>query len=869
MKTLYLCFILIFALTFFTYSQELYFQFENIESETENTSSKRMKWFYEQRMYPNNFLPEDAYKNSLKQKWEIRKNSEAIRNSIGSWAPLGPVPGTFGGWGFVTGRVNAVKYDFQNPQYIYLAAANGGVWKSLDGGLNWNPMVNEDEIESLSSGALTIDPNNPLTLYYGTGECTSEFQYAYYGRGIYKTTNGGNSWSHHTSGLPDPTYFSRIVVDPENSNILLAACGTNHVNQASETGLYKSTDAGTSWYKVLSGVCTDVIFMPNNSDIVYACGPRDGIEIWELGTSIQYSTNKGETFQILNDHLPRINWGRCHLAVSKNDPDKIILGMATSYFEASIFQIDPQTRELTGCGVIEQPQTGFNFHVYTHPNNSDIVYVGVIDLWKSTDGGCNFINKTNSYESSLFTSSIVHADQHNMDFHPTDPNQIIITNDGGVYKSLNGGETWERLYQGLNITQVYRIASDPFIEGRIFAGTTDNGLQRMQNYSAFWNNIRGGDYGTIVCSKVVPGFIMGTGCSEGSANIEYNFESGDNSWYSPAFVIEGNRTWLAPIIPHPFSEGIFYHGRQKIWKTSSNGSAWLAVSDQLPTSQVIERIDIDFSTNPARIFVTSGSYAFPNQNLQNVYKTTEGSNIWDNITNSLPNRYKTSITVNPYQNNELIVTMSGFSSNNNGENVYKSTNSGTSWFNIATGLPNSPVNSLFIHNDLSSSTKYYIVATDVGVFYSRTDNINWSELGVGLPNNVCMHLDYFASTNKLRVGTFGRGVWEISLNQLNESSEEQRKTQLNVIPLDFRLYQNYPNPFNPTTVLSFDMPKDGYASLKIFNSLGQEVAVIIDGNIKAGSYQKVFNAAELPSGIYFYKFTADGFSDVRKMSLIK
>lgn len=223
-------------------------------------SFNRERWFYEQRMFPNNFIPQNAYENAVKQKNELRKTSGFAFTNAAPWINLGPTPGYYFAYSNISGRVTTVKYDPVNPDIVYVGAAYGGVWKSTNGGGNFVP-ISDNEV-SMSTGSIAVNPVNPQIVYYGTGEATYSAA-SYYGRGILKSTNGGANWINYTAGLPNLTYCSRIVIRPGFPDQLLAAMGT--------AGLYRSTDAGMNWVQLLAGRCDDVIFSPDGMNC-YAAG---------------------------------------------------------------------------------------------------------------------------------------------------------------------------------------------------------------------------------------------------------------------------------------------------------------------------------------------------------------------------------------------------------------------------------------------------------------------------------------------------------------------------------------------------------------------------------------------------------------------
>ena len=387
--------------------------YENVdELISKRKSFNREKWFYEQRMYPNNYIPEDAYINAVKQRDELRKSNGFVLNAAAPWVNIGPTSGFYFAYTNISGRTTTVRYNPLNPNVVYIGAAFGGVWKSTNGGSNFFPA--SDFTESMSSGSICIDPVNTNIVYYGTGEATYSGA-SYYGRGIMKSTNAGVSWTNYTAGLPSLTYCSRIVIRPGFTNQLFAAMGTS--------GLYKSTDSGMNWTQVVGGRCDDVVFAPNGTN-AYIVGS---------GTGYRVSTDGGATFTA----NATLSMGtRNHLAICKNTPSVLYCAV----YSGSTISVYKSTNSGTNFSQVavgtdfNGGQAWYDFYMQVNPFDPNYAYVGSVDIWRTTDGGTSFQNITNGY-----SGGVVHVDQHNMDFDPQNSNTLIAVNDGGVWKSTNRG----------------------------------------------------------------------------------------------------------------------------------------------------------------------------------------------------------------------------------------------------------------------------------------------------------------------------------------------------------------------------------------------------------------------------------------------
>lgn len=723
-KTILYFFLIIFiSSSSIIYPQEFFIQNnpydEAPEVIKERNAFKRERWFYEQRIFPFNYIPENAYVRAIEQRNQLRDKQGYYSDAslekgiyVNAWKSIGPSPGYYSNYGNVSSRITTIQYDPINPNIIYLGAAFGGVWKSTDGGNNWSPKT--DNEVSLSSGSIAIDPTNTDIIYYGTGEATYS-AVSYYGRGILKSTNGGESWVNYTSGLPSLSYTSRLVIRPNYPSQLLAAMGTS--------GLYRSTNGGLTWTKLIDGRCDDVIFSPSG-DTAYIVGSGVGYRI---------STNGGVTFTSSS----ALTMGtRNHIAICKSNPSVLYFASYASP-SISVFKSTDAGSNFTKIAIgtdFAGSQAWYDFYMHVNPFDPNYAYVGSIDIWRTTNGGSSFQNITNGYSGGN-----VHVDQHNLAFHPTNPNYMICVNDGGVWRSTNRGTYWTNLNSTLTLTQFYRIATDPNNPNHILGGTQDNGTQRTLGNLNF-NLAFGGDGGEVCFHSKNSNYILGETQNNGIRRSTNN----GASWSSATNGLYGTATWIGPIISHPNDNGVFFTARQRVFRTTNWGSSWLAISDSLGT---IRQLAISKSS-PNILFATVGS---------SIYKSTNSGANFFNVSTGLPYRTITSVYIHPDSPNVVLITFSGFDTGH----IYKSTNGGSSWQNISGNLPNTPANDVLMI-PFSNST-LYLIATDVGVFATDNYGVSWIELANGLPNTVAMHLEYNNLSKEIFIGTHGRGIFKTQL----------------------------------------------------------------------------------------------------------
>ena len=868
-------------------------------------SYMRQWWFYEQRAFPDDLIPENAYKNSLDQRDYLRQSNEQLVLTDNNfeiptfnWVSLGPTPGAYFSYGNISSRIVSGSYDPTNPNTIYIGPANGGVWKSTDSGITWVPLT--DQQVSMSMGAIEIDPTNTNIVYAGTGEATYSGA-SYYGRGLLKSTDAGTTWTNITSGLPASTYFSRLKIRPGNGAQLLAALGNS--------GLYRSSNSGTSWTQILSGRVDDVIFTPSG-DTAFAVGGTNGL---------RRSIDGGVNFSAFGTGLA--TGTRTHFDLCLTN---------TSYMYAAVYSSTVNLYKSTNYGANwtqltttsefqdQGGQAWYDLYIRVNPKNPNKVYVGTIDVFRSTDG-TNFTNITNGYSGGS-----VHVDQHYLFFHPTVENTFFVCNDGGIWRTTNNGDAFTNLNQNLTLTQFYRITASPFTPSRILGGTQDNGTQ--QTYSSLnWAAAFGGDGGEVCFNPFDSNFILGESQNGGLVRTT----NGGSSWQNATTGINTGESvaWVAPILAHPTTSGTFYVARQRVYRSTNNGGSWTAISANVNSTSAVREMAISKS-DPSIMFATSGTQ---------VFKSIDAGLTWANVTSGLPNKTITSVSVYPTDPSQVFLTFSGFGTSK----VYKSTNGGTNWVSISGNLPDSPVNDIYVHANNPGNPNTFFVATDIGVFVTENDGTNWFEISSSMPNTVVMHLDYSPANQMLRAGTHGRGVYEafvdfsipvemisFTANQTdkkvvlnwrtatetnNSHFEVERKfknqewekldivagagtitefrnyfyeddfeslpyngtvlyrlkqvdyngtfeysdviaVNIEFIPAEISISQNYPNPFNPTTTIKYWLNVEANSRIVVFNSLGQEIEELVNIVQTAGSYSVNWNAENYASGIYFYSF---------------
>jgi len=793
------CLKIIFSILIFSSVIKLYA--ENLDNE--GVQLTRMQWFYSQRAFPLNYIPQGSLSRGMKQMESLTK-TYGYSSIFSKWVCLGPFPAYLGV--MVSGRVATVKYHPGDTtgNTIFIGGSDGGVWKTTDGGTTW--AAKSDFLSSISSGALAIgqNPSGQYTnIYYGTGESHAGFNFCYFGDGLFKSTDNGDSWYHIIDNdLPkSPTYFSRIVIRPGHPNEILAACGTNHTNISYQSGLYRSTDYGETWLpRVVPApsfegrVINDVVFSPNGNN-AYMVGPDETSEqIYEKGVHYRISTDGGATFSKPLDSIIQLK-GRSHIAISESSPNIIYIltgfvnpcapGSCTQYsYGTSVFKsMDTgfsftKYYEFTGlaceCYGGDAYQSYYDMFIYCNPVNPAIVYVGLINLWTSFDGGMSFS-----------MNSPPHTDMQNFDVNPNNGYDITVVQDGGVFRSTDGGigRQWLNLNEKLTLTQFYRFTSGTFNPDVIVGGAQDNGMQsKYVNNNIFRDVLGGGDGTAIYASKINPNIMLGglgnyTGggpppilrSTDGGNEFQANFYPPDGIW-------DSQNDWIPPITSSVdlfTAIETFFTSRRvntvtspkiAFFYTRNSGDNWYEFGNGIAANESPQNIAISTS-NSQIMFLSTGSYAWPFV-LQKIYKSADGGVNWNEIVNGsgnkIPNRYITHLEIDPSDENIIYVSLSGFNSLTPGSpgHIFKSNDGGNSWSDFSSNLPDIPVNDLII---VYAGQKQLIAATDAGILINYYGGPDWMELGEGIPHTAVTDLEYNVFSGKVRASTFGRGIWELNL----------------------------------------------------------------------------------------------------------
>jgi len=782
---------------------------------TDRNSKKQVKqfdrWaaFWKDRILPDGSFVSaahtyNAWKNEKQRQNNLRLNGRNV-NSV-NWTLIGPSTLPTSSISFYPGmgRLNAIAFNGTDTNTMYVGSPAGGVWKTTNGGTTWSPKG--DELANLGVSDIVINPTNTGILYLATGDWDGVQNRSI---GVFKSIDGGDNWTATglTFSLLQNNLISKLLIDPNNVNTVFAT---------TKNSIQRTTDGGTTW--------TDV-FTENNAnfnDINYKIG----------STSVLYATSKSGKFYISTNN--GANWSvasspsssRLDLALTADDTDLILTLDTNGVLRRSIDQGSTWTTVSTISGY--NPQGGYNMTLAISPLDKNLVLAGGVEGWRSTNGGAAWEKYLDGYWVQGNPYFYVHSDHHDMKFIPG-TNTAFSVNDGGIFRGDASINTpWTDLSSGLAIAQYYNVSGTPQDAGKLIAGAQDNDIAVFDGGTVSGENP--GTDGVEGLWDYSNSDIAWT-CSQGG--LIYRTTNGFVSSQYIGTPSGAPFAWELEI--HPTIPTTIFGGFEDIHKSTDRGDNWTSLNSGL---QSIEYISISPS-DPDVIYVSDLYW--------DVKRTTDGGTSWTSITTPQVGGVK-SIEVHPTNPSEVYFVYSGYQSGK----VYKSTDSGANWTNITGSLPNIPMSQ--IRYKTASTDGELFLATDLGVYY-RTNTVgDWVKLGTGLPNVIVNDLEIHYATEKLRVATFGRGVWEAPIDaaSLNIEKEQLAENAVSIFP-------------NPTKNKRFNIKLNnltGETTILIYNVIGSVIK-----EFKTNSIEENVNLASHSSGLYLVKFTNNNKSITKKIIL--
>lgn len=692
---------------------------------------------------------------------------------------------------------------------MYVATASGGLWKTVNEGTSWEPIF--EQAASTAFGDVILAPSNPDIIWIGTGE-QNIFRSSQAGCGVYKSTDAGKTWQH--MGLADTYTIPRIVIHPENSDVVYVAASGHEWTFNAERGVYKTTDGGNSWQKVLfvseQTGAIDLVMDPRDSEVLYATtwqrirykwnDPRNKPDY--TGSGVYKSTDGGKTWRQINNGLPEAKYrGRIGIDIARSNPTVLYLlldnyeiareaeeGRLDSYGRpmaavikgATIYRTDDggeswkQVSGLTDTTrrYMERHSATYGWvfgQIRVDPNDENTIYSMGLGLNQSTDGGKTFAPLRG-----------MHGDHHGLWIDPDNSNYLVNVNDGGAYASYDKGKTWRSFTDRLPAVQFFNIAYDMDTPFRVYGSIQDHG-----SYRGVIDLSRGRDKVPTQVFEPAPG---GEGSSHAidPTNPAIVYSAGFYGTISRSDVVKRvskrllPRTfedeprlrgqWVAPFIISPHNPNIIYHGMQYLLRSLDQGNTWEQISPDLTYNTPSEMGDISYHTLTS-ISESPLKYGliYVGTDDGRVHATRDGGKRWLEIMEGLPyQKWVSRIVASAFDINTVYMTQNGKRDDDFTPYVWKSTNYGKTWVDISKGIPLGPVN--VIREDPKDKNILY-VGTDCGVYVTTDRGDTWNVLGGNLPMTYVHDLVIHPRDNMVAIGTHGRGVWVLDANPVNTKKE--------------------------------------------------------------------------------------------------
>lgn len=706
-----------------------------------------------------------------------------------------------------SGRIADIAFHPEDPNTWYVAVGSGGVWKTENAGTTWKPIFDNQPVYSI--GCITVDSKKPNRVWVGTGENVGG-RHVGFGDGIYLSEDGGKSWSN--MGLQESEHISKILVHPENSNVVYVAAQGPLWNKGGQRGFYYTEDGGKNWTRTLgddewTGV-TDILMDPRNPEVLFAAtwqkhrtvaayyggGPNSGIH---------KSTDGGKTWTELKNGIPGGNKGKIGLAMSPQNPDYVYAAIEQNRREGGVYLSTNGGASWTRMSDVVSGATGPHYYqeLYASPHKFGAIYLVDVRMQVSYDHGKTF---------EQLPTGPTHSDSHSLNFHPTDPDYLLLGTDGGIYETLDYCKTW-RYIKNLPVTQYYKVAVDdaePFYN--VFGGTQDNGSHGGPSRTDDANGIRNAHW-----SRVLGGDGHQSATEPGNPNIGYAESqqgylnrldriTGEAVFIQPqpaAGEDEERFNWDAPILVSAHDPATIYFASHRVWKSTNRGDSWEAVSGDLTkdldrlTQPIMGRTqswdgpwDVYAMSNYSTITSIGESpinadvlYAGSDDGL--IHATTDGGENWmkidlANIKGVPATAFVNDIRADLYDEATVYAVLDNHKYGDFKPYLIKSTNYGKSWSSISSNLPEKLLLWRIVQDHINPDL--FFLATEFGAYFTVNGGDEWIKLEGGMPTISLRDITIQRRENDVVAASFGRGFFILDdyspLRELSDAVLDEEAT---------------------------------------------------------------------------------------------
>ncbi len=730
-----------------------------------------------------------------------------------TWRAAGPVK--------IGARIEAIAIPPGNTGTIYAGVGTGNLWKTVNNGITWRPIFEHQS--TFAIGDVAVAQRDPNTVWVGTGEAQPRYAgYAYPGSGVFKSTDAGETWTN--MGLGETHHIAKVAIHPSNPNVVFVAAMGHQWSHNRDRGVFRTTDGGRHWEQVLriddsTGV-VDLAIDPVNPLHVYAWA-------WtiESGTSggLFKSTDGGRTWRRVSRGLPSGTLGRAGIDVNARTPNVLYLFLdnrnaspeaGRPFIGAEVYRSDDhgETWRKVSDGKLWGVFTvyGWKFtDVRSDPRNANHLYILGNTAWQSFDGGRTFRRIGDRILRLHDTDGrALHLDHHDLVIDPSNPDRLLLGNDGGLFQSHDGGETWLHM-NNIPVVQFYFITTDDREPYRIFGGTQDDAALYGPSTASLdpavpdpWKSVyldrwTGGDsyvtlpdptddryvyyehqYGEIMRMDITGASVMSGGPS--TVNIRPKIADDSTlrfSWYTPFFI-------------SPHEPRTLYAAGNRVLKTIDRGAHWTAISPDLG-----ERPAGDRATVPTGAFTMLAESPLTRGLLVGgtegggLWRTTNDGGTWTRLGTSLPAKWVSRVTLSSHDAGTIYVSMTGFREDDATPYVFVSSDTGTTWRSIASNLPREAIN--VIKEDPADASILYL-GTDVGVYVSRDRGVRWESLSASLPTTPVHDLAVQSRAGELVLGSHGRGAWILDLAPVRAMQRVPATAALHLFPIRTAVADYFP-----------------------------------------------------------------------------
>lgn len=688
------------------------------------------------------------------------------------WRSIGPFRG---------GRSVAGTGVVGDPKTYYMGVTGGGLWKTEDMGLSWR-CISDGYFKTGSVGAIAVADSDPNVIYVGMGEHAVRGVMTHHGDGVYRSTDSGKTWKK--VGLDATQHISRIVVHPKNPDIVWVAAQGALYSKSQERGIFKSVDGGATWKKVLyvndATGASELSLDANNPRVLYAAMWEHGRLPWKVisggpGSGLYKSTDYGETWDRMKEGLPE-EMGKMAIAVSRSNPDKVyaLIESDSSKDARGLYVSNDAGKNWSQ--VTSEPRlvqrAWYYIELFIDPKNENTIYVLSAPMLRSNDGG-------RTWETITGT----HGDYHDLWINPDNPNNYIVSNDGGSAITFNKGRSYTT-QATMPTGQFYRINVDNQFPYRIYGGQQDNTSVAIASRefggggisTASWTYSAGGESAFLAFDPDNPNYVLG-GSYQGTIEVLDNrARAGTNIMAAPiqylamdAKDMKYRFNWNAPIIWSKHEPNTFYHGSQYLLKTSDLGKTWKEASPDLTRNEKSKQGTPGGPyTNEGVGAENYGTLAYVMESPYEkgviwtgsddglVHLTRDNGATWKNVTpRGLEECLVNSIEVSPFDKATAYIATTRYKFNDHRPGLYKTTDYGATWTKIDNGIPSNAFTRVVREDDVRRDMLF--AGTELGVFISWDGGRNWSPFQLNLP--VTPITDLRVHKGNLIASTSGRAFW--------------------------------------------------------------------------------------------------------------